>query len=292
MSNKRNDTGIIVKGVGGLYTIYCEDGEFREAVPRGSFRHSGLKPMVGDRVVIDGDAFGEIAERRNSLVRPKVANVDAVVFVIAAVNPKPDLLLLDKLLAVAREKKIEPILVINKADQGEKEADEIKMQYVGAVKNVFVISLREGEGASDLKNALPAGVTVIAGQSGVGKSTLVNTLLEKSVMLTGDLSKKTEMGKQTTRHSEMFMLPGGRLVIDSPGFSLFDVDNINSGELQYYYPEITAVTDGCRFMDCHHVGEPDCAVKTAVGNGFAPERYKRYVEIFTELKDKEKNKYR
>lgn len=283
MSNQRNDTGIIVKGVGGLYTIYCEDGELREAVPRGSFRHSGLKPMVGDRVTLDegGDAFNEIAERRNSLIRPKVANVDAVIFVIAAVNPKPDLLLLDKLLAVAREKKIEPILVVNKADQSEKEAEDIKMQYVDAVKNVFVISLREGESVTMLKDSLPVGVTVIAGQSGVGKSTLVNTLLEKSVMITGDLSKKTEMGKQTTRHSEMFMLRGGKLVIDSPGFSLFDVDNINSGELQYYYPEITAVSGSCRFMDCHHVGEPGCAVKDAVGNGFALERYKRYVEIFT-----------
>lgn len=293
MMNQSADFGIIVKGVGGLYTVFCDNGDFREVVPRGLFRHNGIKPMVGDRVKLEGDAFTEIAERRNSLVRPKVANVDAVVFVIAAVNPKPDLLLLDKLVAVAHEKEIRPILVVNKADQGKNEANDIKRQYEKAVDNVFVTSLTSDACVENLREALPKGVTVIAGQSGVGKSTLINTLLEKSVMVTGDLSKKTEMGKQTTRHSEMFALNGGRLVIDSPGFSLFDVDNIRSEDLQYDYPEINGAEGACRFMDCRHVGEPGCRVKELVENGgFAPERYARYVEIYTDIKEKEKNKYK
>lgn len=294
MSSRRNsDLGIIVKGVGGLYTVFTDDEKFLEVKPIGAFRHEGKKPMVGDRVVLNGEVFTEILERKNALVRPKVANVDSVVFVIAAVNPKPDLVLLDKLIASARVKDIEPILVINKADQSEEEAVSIKKQYENAVSSVFVLSLAEDKSAEELKEALPTGVSVIAGQSGVGKSTLVNTLSEKSVMETGALSKKTEMGKQTTRHSEMFMLPGGKLVIDSPGFSLFDVDNIESSDLQYYYPEIARAEGACRFMDCVHIGEPGCIVKERVLSGeFDKMRYDRYVAIYSELKEKEKNKYR
>lgn len=289
----RKQTGIIIKGVGGLYTVWCEDFTVCEVKPRGAFRHKGIKPMVGDKVSLDGEVFTEICERKNSLVRPKVANVNSVLFVIAAVNPKPDLVLLDKLLASARARDIQPMLVINKADQSEEEANSIKRQYENAVSKVFVLSLAENGSAELLREALPVGVTVVAGQSGVGKSTLINALIEKSVMETGSLSKKTEMGRQTTRHSEMFMLPGGKLVIDSPGFSLFDVDNIVSSDLQYYYPEITSVEGECRFPDCVHIGEPGCVVKEYVeAGGFNRLRYERYTAIYGELKDKEKNKYR
>lgn len=289
----RKQTGIIIKGVGGLYTVWCEDFTVCEVKPRGAFRHEGIKPMVGDKVSLDGEVFTEICERKNSLVRPKVANVNSVLFVIATVNPKPDLVLLDKLLASARARDIQPMLVINKADQSEEEANSIKRQYENAVSKVFVLSLAENGSAELLREALPVGVTVVAGQSGVGKSTLINALIEKSVMETGSLSKKTEMGRQTTRHSEMFMLPGGKLVIDSPGFSLFDVDNIVSSDLQYYYPEITSVEGECRFPDCVHIGEPGCVVKECVeAGGFNRLRYARYTAIYGELKDKEKNKYR
>lgn len=287
------EQGLIVKGIGGLYTVYKKSGELIAVRPVGAFRHEGKKPMVGDRVTVDGEVFTEILERKNELVRPKVANVDAVVFVIAAVNPKPDLVLLDKLLASARANAIEPILVINKADQSHEEAEAIKCQYDKAMKSVFVLSLEENKSVTELKEALPEGVTVIAGQSGVGKSTLVNILSEKDVMETGSLSKKTDMGKQTTRHSEMFMLPGGKLVIDSPGFSLFDVFNIEAQDLQYYYPEIEGISGACRFMDCVHIGEPGCRVRESVENGeFNRPRYERYIAIYSELKNKEKYKYR
>lgn len=284
----------IIKGVGGLYTVW-QDNEFIQCVPRGHLRKDGLKPMVGDHCVVTDGAFGEILERKNSLVRPKVANVDAIVFVIAACNPKPDLMLLDKLIAAARVREITPVLLINKADQGDNEAIEIKNQYKNAIDNIFIMSLAEksGDTVDDLKRALPVGVTVLAGQSGVGKSTLTNTLLEKSVMVTGELSRKTEKGKQTTRHAEMFMIEDGKFVIDSPGFSMFDVDSVGSSELQWYYPEIADHRGTCRFLDCSHTGEPDCFVTELLGAGIMNNmRYERYKAIYNELKEKEKNKYR
>ena len=294
--------GIIIRGIGGIYTVAC-GGSVCDAKARGIFRLTSIKPMVGDIVTVapdreDGSGYviTEIKPRKNSLVRPAVANVDCVLFIIAAANPKPDLTLLDKLLLSVRQKGADVILVINKSDIDEAAAGNLKKEYENAVGGgVFIVSL-EGAGAENdaekIRMALVPGVTVLCGQSGVGKSTLTNKLLSRNAMQTGGLSAKTERGRHTTRHSELFDTGDGRYVIDSPGFSFFDAFDIAPRELAEYYPEF----DGkglCRFQDCSHTGEPGCCVKELLESGtLAAGRYERYKEIYKELLAKEKNKYK
>ncbi len=294
--------GIIIRGIGGIYTVACGTNLY-DCRPRGIFRHESVKPMVGDMVSLapdrengSGFVITEIKPRKNSLVRPSVANVDCVLFIIAAANPKPDLMLLDKLILSVRQKNAGVILVINKSDIDGAAAESIRKDYINAVDGgVFIVSL-EGKNAEKdadmIKEAIPEGVTVLCGQSGVGKSTLTNRLLSRKAMITGGLSAKTERGRHTTRHSELFDAGGGKYVIDSPGFSFFDAFDIAPKELPDFYREF----DGrglCRFQDCSHTGEPDCCVKELLSEGLLSEgRYERYKEIHKELLAKEKNKYR
>ena len=294
--------GKIIRGIGGIYTV-SSLGSLYEARPRGIFRLTSMKPMVGDDVVISPDreegsgyVITGIKPRKNSLVRPAVANVDCVTFIIAAANPKPDLTLLDKLLVTVRKKGAKCILIINKTDIDAKTAEALEKDYKNCVDGgVFRVSL-EGDNAGDdakiIKNALPEGVTVLCGQSGVGKSTLTNKLLVRNAMETGGLSAKTERGRHTTRHSELFDAGDGKFLIDSPGFSLFDVFDIGPGELADYYPEFEG-RGRCRFQDCNHTGEPGCFVSELLsGGGISKGRYERYKEIHKELLQKEKNRYK
>ncbi len=259
--------------------------------------------MVGDRVTVapdrengSGYVITDIRARKNSLVRPAVANVDCVLFIIAAANPKPDLALLDKLLVSVRQKGAKVILVINKSDIDGEAAQKLKEEYENCIDGgVFVASLESDEATSAadrIKEAIPAGVTVFCGQSGVGKSTLTNRLLSREAMQTGGLSVKTERGRHTTRHSELFDAGEGKFLIDSPGFSFFDVFDVGHRELPDYYPEFEG-RPPCRFQDCSHTGEPGCCVPERLASGkLAPGRYERYKEIYKELLEKYKNKYK
>ncbi len=295
--------GKIIKGIGGLYCVATPAGDIF-AKPRGIFRKNSVKPMIGDNVVLSKDSeetsdyvISEILTRKNSLVRPAVANVDCALFIIAAANPKPDLLLLDKLMAVSVSKGIKTMLVINKADRDGEAAEDIKNQYKNCVDcGVFAVSMtgdNSAEEAETVKNALPEGVTVLSGQSGVGKSTLTNRLLSKQAMTTGELTKKIERGKHTTRHSEMFEIGNGRFLIDSPGFSLFDAMDFGSRELAGFYPEMRPEGASCRFQDCSHTGEPGCFVEELLRDGtVSAGRYERYLKIYAELKEQERNRYK
>ncbi len=290
--------GTIIKGVGGLYSVYS-DGVIFSCKPRGIFRKTQQKPMIGDNVVLaECDTEGltavveEILPRKNSLIRPAVANVDRIVFVLAAVAPQPDLLLLDKMLAAARYKGISCVIVVNKSDQNREIADELCKAYSRAADSVIAACASEGQGIDVIKSVVSEGISVLAGQSGVGKSSVINCLLEKETMATGGLTKKLDRGRHTTRHSEMFELGKG-LVIDSPGFSLFELTEVDSSDLQNCYPEMSNNIGECRFMDCSHTGEPGCRVEELVSTGaFDIGRYERYKEIYKELKEREKNKYK
>jgi len=293
----RMKKGTIIKGVGGLYSVYS-DGAVYSCKPRGIFRKTQKKPMIGDNVILEEcdetaltAVMDEILERKNSLIRPAVSNVDRIVFVLAAVAPMPDLLLLDKMLAAAEQKGIETVIVINKSDQSREACESIAASYSKATR-VIVTSAAEKQGIDAVRSIVSEGISVLAGQSGVGKSSIINCLLESDTMATGGLTRKLERGKHTTRHSEMFEVGKG-LVIDSPGFSLFELSDIEAVELQHYYPEILPHIGKCRFMNCTHTGEPDCVVAPLVSSGEVDSgRYGRYCEIYKEIKEKEKNKYR
>ncbi len=292
------DKGIIIKGLGGLYTVAFQ-GKMYACPARGIFRKDGFKPMIGDMVELSeinettGSAVIEtILPRKNQLVRPAVANVDQIVIVMAAKSPAPDLLLIDKLLISARGKNVPVVMVINKTDQSPELAEEWKAQYKNAVSEILMCCAKDGFGGQDLKELLNGKISVMAGQSGAGKSTLLNLLLGDTVMETGGLSKKTDRGRHTTRHNEMFMLDGS-FIIDSPGFSLFEMEELEPLDLQKMYPEFQEGEEGCFFPDCSHTGEPKCFVTGLLESGaFHKERYERYKLLYRELKEREKNKYK
>ena len=278
-------TGIIVKGIGGFYYVKCEDGVVYECKARGVFRNRNIKPVIGDEVEIEilkgkGNIV-EIGERRTVLVRPPVSNVDNIMIVAAAKDPDPDLGLIDKILVTAEAKGINPVICINKTDLCD--GEEIARIYEKSGYPVIFVSTYEDKGIDELKKLLKGKVTAFAGLSGVGKSSILNKILDFDAQ-TGDISDKIKRGKHTTRHVELFELEGGGFVFDTPGFSSFELENIKAAELYMCFPEMKDIT-GCRFKGCAHINEPDCAVKEQVEKGEIPrERYENYKEIYEILK--------
>lgn len=278
--------GIIIKGIGGFYYV-LSDGKVYECKARGVFRKEKITPLVGDRVKLEEkDGKGSIEEilpRKNSLVRPAVANVDNLVIVIAAATPEPNLLLIDKMLIQAKQNNIEAVICINKSDIAKRE--EIESAYSIAGYNVICTSAQSGENIDRLQNLIRNSVTAFSGASGVGKSSILNALTG-SCMETGELSEKIQRGKNTTRHVELIQTDGG-FVFDTPGFTSFEIDKIEPSELYKYYPEIEKHSDKCRFRDCAHTNrQQGCAVREAVENGEISQiRYESYCELYNVLKE-------
>lgn len=231
-------------------------------------------------------------ERKNAMVRPPVANIDQLVIVLAATKPKPDLLLTDKLILQAESNKAAPVICLNKTDTSlPDEEEDIKRQY-GAY-GFLAVSARTGSGIGDLKKILAGATSAFAGQSAVGKSSLLNMLCGDIRMKTGDLSKKVDRGKHTTRQTELLYLESiDAFVMDTPGFSVFDTVDIEETDLAGLYNEFLPFIGQCRFLSCLHLNEPDCAVKEAVSAGkIHPARYERYIQILSKLKEKREKKY-
>ena len=292
--------GIIVKGIGGFYTVDTKDGEYT-CKPRGVFRKKAIKPLVGDIVEIsienEEDKLGTIEgfeTRKNEFVRPPVANIEKLGIVISPVNPSPDFMLVDKLLITSERNNIKPIIIINKVDLIEEaqRSELIDMMKNTGYKIIFMSKLTK-EGYSELLDELKNSFTAFAGQSGVGKSTILNNIVENNVMETGEISAKISRGKHTTRHAQIIKLNFGGYVVDTPGFSSFELDNIAHDELMNFFPEIMKFNVGCRFNGCSHINEPDCRVKDAVkDNEISNERYENYVELYKLLKQSYNNRYR
>ena len=279
--------GIIVKGIGGFYYVKTENGEIIECRARGVFRKNGITPLVGDRASVSDDGNGgltlaEIFPRKNSLVRPAVANVDCVVIVAAAASPAPDTVLLDKMTVSAEFRGIEPIICINKSDLAD--TGRLERIYAKTGYRVVVTSADDGSGTDELKKLLEGKISAFTGNSGVGKSSLLNCLAPHFVLETGEVSR-IERGRHTTRHAELMELSNGALVIDTPGFGSFEVDSMESEELKNYFPEFRAFEGMCRFSGCNHIAEPDCAVKNAVKEKIVSKsRHNSYKKLFEELK--------
>ena len=289
--------GLILKGVGSFYTVLDAQGEEHVCRARGRFRKESVTPVPGDHVRFlhnpgEDGRIVEILPRRNILTRPAVANVDKLMIVMAASLPRPDLLLVDKLLLQCEQAHITPVLVLNKCDERDEALyASILAQYEKTGYALHAVSAHSGAGLERLREELTGSVCCFAGQSAVGKSSLLNALLPELSLAVGGLSRKTERGRHTTRHAELWLASGGALV-DTPGFSLLDTEMIEPETLSTLYPEMREHAGECRFAKCLHESEPDCAVKALLQSGMiSQERYERYLLILEELKEKRKHKY-
>ena len=298
MHNNKQISGKILKGVGGFYYVRDSHGIVHECRARGRFRNDGQTPLPGDNVLFvpETDSVGyieEIEPRRNELVRPRVANVDMAAIVVSAGKPKIDYMLCDKLLISIKMAGILPLIVINKCDTKDViQNSDIEDAYKNACDTVCV-SAHSSHGLVALKERLDGRCTVFAGQSAVGKSSLLNALFDGLDLKTGGLSKKTDRGKHTTRHAELLMLGGfDGTVVDTPGFSSLGSDALLPEELSGYYGDIAPFAGHCRFTSCLHAQEPGCGVKAAVEKGLIDAgRYERYLTILKELQEKRSKRY-
>lgn len=285
------EEGRILKGIGGFYYVATSDHRIVECRARGRFRRVHETPTVGDLVSMDRGMLLSILPRKNLLVRPPVANVDQLIIVLSASRPKPDFLLADKLLIAARTLAIAPLIAVSKLDEADADTLNACIEDYSHAFPVLPVSVRTGEGLEDLTARLAGKTTCLAGQSAVGKSSLINALLPALCLETGDLSEKSERGRHTTRHAELIPAFGGYLV-DTPGFSLFDADTLEQDVLNSCYPEFGDAPKDCRFAACSHISEPDCAVKKLLESGaISKARYERYVTICKEFNDRRKHRY-
>lgn len=284
--------GTILKGIGGFYYVRTDEGII-ECKARGRFRKSSEKPLIGDYVTVeiqeeDGTGYiMSIEPRKNSFMRPAVANVDQVVIVCSAAPPKTETLLIDKVAAIAAHKQIDTLIVINKCDLDR--GDRLYNIYTQAGFSVFRASAETGEGIDALRCRLTGKVSAFAGNSGVGKSSLLNCIDSQFQMKTGTISPKTERGRHTTRHVELVELPQGGLIADTPGFSAFyteRMDLVLKEDLQYAFREFEPYLGECRFIGCAHVKEKGCAVLAAVAAGkISKERHDSYCQLYESVKN-------
>ncbi len=290
-------TGTILQGVGGFYTALDDAGRAHTLRAQGKLRRERLKPMVGDRVEMmpgEGEAHGwicRILPRRNALTRPPVANIDVILIVVAAATPDPDLLMADRLMLNARRAGISAQLVVNKRDLAPEAADDIVRQYRGAEASPLKVCAATGEGLDELRARLRGRIHALAGQSGAGKSTMINALYGLDLQ-TGDLSRRIERGKNTTRHCQLIPVEGGGMVLDTPGFSLLESELFDPVALKDGWPEFAPYEGQCYFQPCYHATEPRCAVLEAVAAGsIDARRHGRYVALLEELKQRWRDRY-
>ena len=287
--------GKIIKGIAGFYYIYAEDGNVYECKAKGIFRKDNFKPLVGDNVEItvlnEEEKEGSVTSilpRRNSLIRPAVANVDQAFLIFAMENPKPNFLLLDRFLIMMEQQEIPVVICFNKKDVGEKEEMEKLYEiYTGCGYRVVLSSTYEGEGMDEIREILKGKTTVVAGPSGVGKSSITNCMQGEVQMETGEISKKLKRGKHTTRHSQVIPVEKNTFLVDTPGFSSLYLTDMKEEELRDYFPEFVMYETQCRFQGCMHIHEPGCAVKEALSEGeISQQRYDNYLALYEELKEK------
>lgn len=278
-------SGIITKCLGGLYTIESPDGIF-SCKARGVFRSKGISPCVGDSVEFQDEVITAVAPRRNCIIRPPLANLDQLVFVVSTCNPAPNYLILDKFIAIAEYKGIRPVVAVTKTDLGS--SSEIADIYKGIGIDVLEIDYSDISTIDAVKKLLTGKISAFTGNSGAGKSTLLNAVDPTLNIPTAEISKKLGRGKHTTRHAELYKLEAGGYIADTPGFSTFETnryDIIRKEELAGCFREMAGFTDKCRFNDCSHTCESGCAVLDAVNSGLIPQsRHESYCAMYNEAK--------
>lgn len=283
--------GTIIKGIGGFYYVEAAD-EIYECKARGVFRKEKLSPLVGDKVTISinenaENTIDEIMPRKNALTRPPVVNIDNLIIVVSTVEPKPSTLVIDKLIAVAEHKNIEPIIVITKSDLAS--AQEIFDIYTLAGFKTIIVSNETKDGVDEVKAVLKDKISALTGNSGVGKTSLLNNLDETLALKTAQISKKLGRGRHTTRQAELYRVCDG-FVVDTPGFSSFEIDKsdiIFKDELAYCFRDFSDYIEKCKFYpSCTHTADKGCAVVEAVNEGkISKSRHNSYVQLYNEVKD-------
>ncbi len=286
--------GRIINSVAGTYTVIVGDSTF-QCKPRGRFRFEGISPVTGDlvEIKIGPDSTGvieQILPRRNILTRPTIANIDQVIVVLAP-QPKPNFYLVDKVLISAEHLELNCVVVVNKTDLGDQVKDFLDY-YRKTNYNLFAISVHRKEGLEELEQVCQGHISVLAGQSGVGKSSIINHFCPELNLTTQEVSPKRGFGRHTTRNVRLLQLPGGGLLADTPGFSKFDIANIDKERLAAHFPEMVEFLGQCRYTACLHKSEPDCAVIKALSNSHIhQQRYESYLAVLNDLIESEKRKY-
>lgn len=287
--------GKIIKGIAGFYYVHVEEAGIYECKAKGIFRKDNQKPLVGDNVrisVLDekekSGSIIEILPRKNSLIRPAVANVDQAFVIFALENPKPNFMLLDRFLIMMEQAKVPAVICFNKKDLVQEE-DTLKLCdiYKNCGYRVIISSTVNQDDRQKIHEILHGKTTVIAGPSGVGKSSITNMLQKGIHMETGEISKKLKRGRHTTRHSQVIPVGEKTYLMDTPGFSSLYLTDMDEQDLKNYFPEFSRYEGQCRFQGCVHINEPDCAVKDALEKKeISKLRYEDYLSLYEELKEK------
>lgn len=285
--------GLIIKSVAGFYYVKTSD-KIYQCKARGIFRKDGIVPLVGDKVIIkelnESEAvIDKIYPRKNEFIRPAIVNVDCIVMVIAVKKPEPNLTIIDKFLVMAEYNHSDIVVCFNKADLAEAKDLERLLEIYGDIYTTVCVSGVTGQGVPQLKKLIKGRTCALAGPSGVGKSTLLNRMEGRALAEVGEISDKSQRGKHTTRHVELFELENGGMLFDTPGFTSFNVLKAEEGELAYLYPEMIPYIGNCRYDNCRHLSEPDCDIRKAVAEGkIHKSRYESYIKQMKEIQEMRK----
>ena len=295
--------GLIVENISNLYKIKVQNKTY-EANARGKLKKEEIPPVVGDKVeiqILDEEnkkaVIEKIEPRTTYIKRPKMSNITQLILVVSSKNPKPDLLLLDKQLAFAEYLEIKPIIVLNKTDlDKKKEFEKIKEIYQNIGYTVIETIAKEQEnnlsGIQELKKYLKGNINAFSGNSGVGKSTLINAIFKDTITQEGEISQRNKKGKNTTTSTKLYEIDENTYIADTPGFSTFDISEIEYKELDKYFKEFKPLVANCEFVGCTHIKEENCGIKNALQQGkIDSSRYDRFCKIYEELKEKDKYKY-
>lgn len=295
--------GIIVENIANLYQIQKLDEESNiltyEATARGRFKKEEISPVVGDFVIFEVTdeknnkaVINKILERNVYVKRPKLANITQIILVVSSKNPKPDLLLLDKQLAFAEFLGIQALIVLNKTDLDDKsEFKKLKEIYEKIGYTVIITEAKTGKGTEKLTEKLKNNINAFSGNSGVGKSTLINSIFNKNITEEGEISQRNKRGKNTTTAIKLYLIDKNTYIADTPGFSTFSIEEIESNKLANYFLEFKKEITNCEFVGCTHIKEENCGIKKAIKEGkIEKTRYERFCKIYQQLKEREERK--
>ena len=285
--------GRIINIISNIFYVEI-DNNIKKCTSRGIFKDKVIKPVVGDivKVNIKEESIIEVCNRSTYIKRPKIANITRLILVISAQKPKPDLLMLDKQLAFAEFLNIKPVIIINKIDLDNKVANEIESIYSNIGYKVIKTNAKDiSSNIKEIEGVLRNNISAFSGNSGVGKSTLINGIFGEIITNEGEVSHKNKKGKNTTTSIKLYKIEDNTYIADTPGFSTFDINEIEYRELYKYFKEVKEHTKDCEYLDCTHIKEEKCGVKLEVGKNISESRYNNYTKIYEELKDREEHKW-